>query len=106
MEVVGSYKANKWGLYDMLGNVWEWCIDREYYNEHEDNAVDPVGSRRSGNQARHSMIRGASFGHSGNACSFCVCTHEDRGKYYDDYGFRVCLNIIPWDGWQNPQQAK
>ena len=54
--IVGSYPANAFGLYDMHGNVWEWCND--WYGDYTSDGVDPKGS----DSGKGRVLRGGSFG--------------------------------------------
>lgn len=87
---VRKYPANKLGLYDMSGNVYEWCWDRwsgsenDYYKE-SDGDTDPVGSAYGVRR----VIRGGSWIYVANLCR---CTYRWRyNPFYRFYnmGFRV-----------------
>ena len=82
---VGSFKPNAFGLYDMIGNAWQWCQDR--YGDYEKGAAtDPTGADTGGLRVLRGgswhTIRGRPLGvpHGGNPVS------RD-----DNIGFRVVL---------------
>jgi formylglycine-generating enzyme required for sulfatase activity len=75
---VGLKEPNAWGLYDMLGNVWEWCSD--IYDE------SVYGSYR--------IFRGGGWSDEERGC---MATNRSRSHptsfKIDDLGFRIARNI-------------
>jgi formylglycine-generating enzyme required for sulfatase activity len=78
---VGTKKPNAWGLYDTLGNVWEWVQD--YYNEKL--FADPVPSEKG----KEHVIKGAPF--YGGLKNATYMTHAGGPGSVYDVGFRLVM---------------
>ncbi|MBN1436089.1 MAG: formylglycine-generating enzyme family protein [Sedimentisphaerales bacterium] len=85
---VGQKLPNEWGLYDMHGNVAEWCQDRsadDYYAESPTD--DPTGPSIGG----HRMLRGGAWNSDSKFCRSAMRFHNAPGVQYHYFGFRVCV---------------
>ena len=87
---VGAYPDNAWGLYDLHGNVWEWCAD--WY----DKDYNPKGPRRDPRNDNkgpedHRVMRGGSWANNGLNCRAADRLRNDPGNRLDYRGVRVVL---------------
>jgi formylglycine-generating enzyme required for sulfatase activity len=84
---VAQKLPNAWGLYDMHGNVWEWCSD--WYDYYPSSAVsDPSGP--SSGLAR--VLRGGSWCAEAGYCRFANRAGSRPNKRFYDYGFRLVFS--------------
>lgn len=84
---VGSFPANAFGLYDMHGNVWEWCEDH-WHNSYEGAPTD--GSSWKTNDANaYRLLRGGSWDYYPDYCRSAIRNWLARDYRHDSIGFRV-----------------
>jgi formylglycine-generating enzyme required for sulfatase activity len=86
---VGQKQPNAWGLYDMHGNVWEWCLNS--YSNYPGGAVtDPVGAT-SGTVR---IFRGGCWGISAASCRSAFRCWFDPALRDGNLGFRLALSPV------------
>ena len=83
---VGLKKPNAWGLYDMHGNVWEWCLDW-YGNNPGGSATDPKGP----SAGLYRMFRGGCWNGYGRSCRSAFRYIFSPVTKRNNMGFRVVL---------------
>jgi formylglycine-generating enzyme required for sulfatase activity/serine/threonine protein kinase len=90
---VASFAPNDWGLFDMHGNVWEWCSDW-VGNYPVGLGVDPRGPQTGGDpNTAQKVIRGGSWARPAKMARSANRLSEIRVIRRDDIGFRVVLEI-------------
>ena len=86
-HAVGQKRANAWGLYDMNGNVWQWCQD--WFDKHHyanSAAVDPAGPATGSDR----VARGGAYRAPARRCRSAIRGSTELGHGRDFVGFRVC----------------
>ena len=83
---VGSYAANPWGLYDMIGNVWEWCQDW-FQIYPEGSVIDPQGAASGSSR----VIRGGDWVYS---AWLCRSAFRNDGFPPDSSLYRIGFRVV------------
>jgi sulfatase modifying factor 1 len=99
-HAAGEKKSNRWGIFDLYGNVSEWCEDvysPGYYKESP--AIDPIGPPNPGKDVKR-VMRGGSWKASADMCRATLRQGERTGDsdacFYTDYcGFRCVRRARP-----------
>ena len=91
---VGQLKANPFGLYDVTGNVWEWCqdwYDPELYSKRGQNITEEPQGPAEGSDR---VLRGGSWVSDAARCRSALRLGLDPSLRTFDFGFRLALSFV------------
>jgi formylglycine-generating enzyme required for sulfatase activity len=91
-HAVGQLKPNAFGLYDMHGNVAEWCRD-EFSKSYRDAPDDGSPRERSDSARTARLLRGGTWHHSYASCRSAARLYEKAGARHYLYGFRPAMSV-------------
>jgi formylglycine-generating enzyme required for sulfatase activity len=91
-----AFLPNAWGLYDMHGNVWEFCLDA-WSDDYSGAAANgaPVQAARKRSEPNFKVCRGGSWHEPPQHCRSATRLRVEENDRMEFYGLRVALNEIP-----------
>ena len=84
---VGQKEPNAWGLYDMHGNVWEWCLDWYATDYPGGSVTNPTGPDSGSSR----VLRGGGWNRRARYCRSAYRSNSDPAYRYDRCGVRLAL---------------
>ena len=85
---VGKYPSNAWGLYDMHGNVIEWCSD--FYGKYKSaKQVNPTGPKESSTKIETHILRGGNYFNNEGQCRAARRNYSFTSYRSSVCGFRI-----------------
>jgi formylglycine-generating enzyme required for sulfatase activity len=88
----GKFYPNSFGLYDMHGNVWEWCSDP--YHSNYNGAPSDGSFWEIGGSENQRMLRGGSWDSDSSKCSSSYRYYLSQDSRRKDIGFRVVIDLV------------